>query len=78
MPKPRKRQLLGADRAAGALGGFHHDHRPAGLRQADRGSEPVRPAADDDGVAHAICSANWCNMLWATWLSCPQNACWAC
>jgi hypothetical protein len=63
--KPRKRQLLSADRSARPVIGLQNDDRPPGLRQSDRGSEPIGPAADHDRVgAHdAIWSASWCSML---------------
>ena len=78
MVKARERELLGADGAAGAVGGLEHEHRPAGLREPDRGRQAVRPGADDDRVRHvAICSASWCSMLRASSSPSPQNACWA-
>ncbi len=82
MAEPGQRELLGGDRAADVIGGLEHRHHPPGLRQRDRGGEPVGPAADDDRrVAHApappSASAIWCSMLSSTSLVWPQNACWA-
>ena len=43
-----QRQLLRAHSAADPLGGLVHDDVEPGARERDRGSEPVRPRADDD------------------------------
>ena len=52
MVEPGQRELLGAHRAAGVLGGLEHEHGAARLGEPDRGGEAVRAAADDDRVAH--------------------------
>jgi hypothetical protein len=50
VPEARQRQLSAARAAANALLRFEDEDRTAGLREGDRGSQPVRAGADDDGV----------------------------
>jgi hypothetical protein len=50
VPEPRQRQLSSASAAADRRLTFENANRSAGLRERDRGCEPVRPGADDDGV----------------------------
>jgi hypothetical protein len=50
VPDPRERQFGSASAAADRWLTFEDADRSSGLRQRDRGCEPVRPGADDDGV----------------------------
>ena len=66
MAEAGQRQLLGAHGAARRVGGLEHEHRAAGLGEADRGGQPVRARCRSprrlDHV-QAIRSASWCSML---------------
>jgi hypothetical protein len=50
VPEPRQRQFGSANAAANRRLAFEDANRSSGLRERDRGCEPVRPGADDDGV----------------------------
>jgi hypothetical protein len=50
VPESRKRQLGGARAAADRVPSFEDEDGAAGLGQRERGGEPVRAGADDDGV----------------------------
>jgi hypothetical protein len=50
VPKAGERQLGRARAAADAVLRLEDEDRASGLRQSDRGGEPVRAGADDDGV----------------------------
>jgi hypothetical protein len=62
--KARKGQLLRLDRAAGAIGGLDDDDAAARFGEADRGSEPVGPAADDDRRAGQALTASCSFWAW--------------
>ena len=53
-----QRQLGGPDRAAGCVGCLQDGDGAPRLGEPDRGSEPVRPAPDDDRVGHAVVDAS--------------------
>jgi hypothetical protein len=48
--EPRQRQFSRASSAPDRLLALEDPDRSSGLRERDRGREPVRPGADDDGV----------------------------
>jgi hypothetical protein len=50
VPKSRERQLERARATADRLLRLEDDDGASGLRERDRGGEPVRARADDDGV----------------------------
>ena len=50
VPEARQCELLGAQAAADLLRALEHEHADTGPREHDRGSEPVRPGADDDCI----------------------------
>jgi hypothetical protein len=50
VPEPRQGQVSSASAASDRCLTFEDAHRSSGLRERDRGCEPVRPGADDDGV----------------------------
>ena len=50
VPEPRQRQFSSASAAADRRLTFEDANRSSRLRERDRGCEPVRPGADDDGV----------------------------
>ena len=56
--EPRERQLRAAHPAAHGVASLVHDHRATGARQRDRGCQPVRPGADDDGVGRVLASGH--------------------
>ena len=79
MAEAGQRQLLGAHGAAGRVGGLEHETARPRLGEADRGGQPVGPAADDDrvGSRRRAAAASWCSMLRLATSPWPQNACWA-
>jgi hypothetical protein len=50
VPEPRQRQFSSATAAADRRLTFEDANRSSRLRKRDRGCDPVRPGADDDGV----------------------------
>jgi hypothetical protein len=50
VPEPRQRQFSSASAPADRRLTFEDANRSSRLRERDRGCEPVRPGADDDGV----------------------------
>ena len=50
MPEAGERELGGARPAANRLARFDDKDGPSRLGECDRGREPVRTGADDDGV----------------------------
>ncbi len=78
MQEAGQRQLLGANRAAGAGLRLQHRDVVARLGEPDRRREPVRARADHDRPAHAATArASWWSMLSRSTPPSPQKACWA-